>query len=98
MVRRRATTAGIHSIASRAERSPSPISCGGTWQSTDAARAGARRQGHVRRFMPPERRDDPNIQDVHRLAQCAERPQVFGAAPHGVSAPPTARRARGITR
>ena len=33
-------------------------------------------------FMPPERREDPNIQDVHRLAQCASRPEVFWAQHH----------------
>jgi hypothetical protein len=59
------------------------ISCGGTWQSADG---GASWQlagkGMYAEFMPPERRDDPNIQDVHRLAQCASRPEVFWAQHH----------------
>src|SRR2546430_5949043 len=33
-------------------------------------------------FMPPERRDDPNIQDPHRIVQCASRPDVFWAQHH----------------
>jgi hypothetical protein len=32
--------------------------------------------------MPPEQRDNPNIQDVHRLAQCAARPEVLYAQHH----------------
>jgi photosystem II stability/assembly factor-like uncharacterized protein len=34
-------------------------------------------------FMPPERREDPNIQDVHRLSQCVENPDVMWVQHHG---------------
>src|SRR5260221_8240560 len=71
---------GIHSICSEGGKITIAISCGGTWQSADGAKswqlAG---KGMYAEFMPPERRDDPNIQDVHRLAQCAAKPEVFWA-------------------
>jgi hypothetical protein len=78
---------GIHSIClgsgKDAGKITIAISCGGTWQSADG---GASWQlagkGMYAEFMPPERRDDPNIQDVHRLAQCAARPEVFWAQHH----------------
>jgi hypothetical protein len=74
---------GIHSICLDGKKVTIAISCGGTWQSADG---GASWQlagkGMYAEFMPPERRDDPNIQDVHRLAQCASRPEVFWAQHH----------------
>jgi hypothetical protein len=74
---------GIHSICLEGGRLTVAISCGGTWQSSDGGAswrlAG---KGMYAEFMPPERRDDPNIQDVHRLAQCAARPEVFWAQHH----------------
>ena len=33
--------------------------------------------------MPPERRYDGNIQDVHRIAACAAQPDVLWAQHHG---------------
>ncbi len=74
---------GIHSICSEGGKITVAISCGGTWQSADGGKswqlAG---KGMYAEFMPPERRDDPNIQDVHRLAQCAAKPEVFWAQHH----------------
>jgi hypothetical protein len=34
-------------------------------------------------YMPPGQEENPNIQDVHRLAQCAAKPQVMWAQHHG---------------
>jgi hypothetical protein len=74
---------GIHSICLNGKQITIAISCGGTWQSADG---GASWQlagrGMYAEFMPPERRDDPNIQDVHRLAQCPSQPEVFWAQHH----------------
>ena len=74
---------GIHSICLEGGKITLAISCGGTWQSADGGAswrlAG---KGMYAEFMPPERRDDPNIQDVHRLAQCAAQPGVFWAQHH----------------
>jgi photosystem II stability/assembly factor-like uncharacterized protein len=34
-------------------------------------------------FMPPERREDPNIQDPHRVVHCAANPEVLWCQHHG---------------
>jgi len=50
--------------------------CGATWANTsDGFDAGA--------YMPPERRHDGNVQDVHRLSACAAQPDVIWAQHHG---------------
>jgi hypothetical protein len=33
-------------------------------------------------YMPPERREEPIVQDVHRLARCAARPEVVWCQHH----------------
>lgn len=79
--------AGIHSIL------PDPrdathltvaISCGGVWQTRDG---GASWQvtttGMVAEYMPPERAEDPNIQDPHCVVQCAAQPDVLWCQHHG---------------
>ena len=33
-------------------------------------------------YMPPERREDPIAQDVHRLARCAARPEIMWCQHH----------------
>jgi hypothetical protein len=78
--------AGIHSIAVD-PRDPDhvtiAISCGGVWQTRDGGKTWANTsRGMVADFMPPERRDDGNIQDVHRMVQCAAQPDVLWAQNH----------------
>ena len=74
---------GIHSICLNGQRITVAISCGGVWQSADAGRSWQlAAQGLYAEFMPPERRMDQNIQDVHRLAQSPSRPEVFYAQHH----------------
>src|ERR1700682_1157485 len=71
---------GIHSICIHKDRIIIGISCGGVWQSND--RGGSWRlagEGMHAEYMPPERREDPNIQDPHRVVQCAARPDVLYA-------------------
>ena len=59
------------------------ICCGGVWQSGDAgARWEVSAAGMKADFMPPERADDPNIQDPHRMVQCAADPDVLWVQHH----------------
>ncbi len=80
--------AGIHSILvdpRDADHVTIAISCAGVWQTRDAGRtwrntsegfdAGA--------YMPPERRFDGNVQDVHRISACAAQPDTVWAQHHG---------------
>jgi len=77
---------GIHSVCidpRDARRITVGISCGGVWQTRDGGaswRLAAK--GMYAEFMPPERREDPNIQDPHRVVQCARQPEVFWAQHH----------------
>jgi hypothetical protein len=34
-------------------------------------------------YMPPEQQSNANIQDVHRMARCAARPEVVWVQHHG---------------
>jgi photosystem II stability/assembly factor-like uncharacterized protein len=77
---------GIHSICvdpRDARHVTIGISCGGVWQTSDRGAtwklAGA---GMHAEYMPPDKREDPNIQDPHRLAQCAAEPDVIWAQHH----------------
>lgn len=77
---------GIHSIAvdpRDADRVALAVSCGGVWQTRDGGKTWANTsRGMVADFMPPERQDDGNIQDVHRMVQCAAQPGVLWAQNH----------------
>lgn len=77
---------GIHSICidPRDERRIAlGISCGGVWQTRDGGVTWAlAAQGMRAAYMPPERGDDQNIQDPHRVVQCASRPDVLWAQHH----------------
>ncbi|WP_048438641.1 hypothetical protein [Caenimonas sp. SL110] len=78
---------GIHSIIvdpRNANHVSIGISCGGVWQTFDGGATWANTSvGMVADFMPPERREDPNIQDVHCLAQCVADPDVLWMQHHG---------------
>lgn len=51
------------------------ISCGGVWMTRDGGATWFNHGTGLRAdFMPPDQQFDPNIQDVHRLAQCASHP------------------------
>src|SRR6266446_5344392 len=77
---------GIHSICidpRDSRRITLGISCGGAWQTRDGGETwNIASHGMYAEFMPPERRNDPNIQDPHRIVQCASRPDVFWAQHH----------------
>ncbi len=79
--------AGIHSILvdpRDANHVTIAVSCAGVWQTRDGGESWTNTsKGMVADFMPPERREDPNIQDVHRLDQCAATPDVMWVQHHG---------------
>jgi photosystem II stability/assembly factor-like uncharacterized protein len=59
------------------------VSCGGVWTTSDAGetwRLGGK--GIYAEFVPPERRDDPRIQDVHRIVQCHAAPETLWCQHH----------------
>ncbi len=59
------------------------VSCGGVWVSEDAGaswRISA--QGMYAEYMPPQRRHDQAIQDVHRMVQCPASPDALWAQHH----------------
>ena len=79
--------AGIHSILLDPRDSSHvtvAISCGGVWQTRDGGASWTNTSaGMVAEFMPPERREDPNIQDPHRIDQCLAHPDVLWCQHHG---------------
>ncbi|WP_119305177.1 WD40/YVTN/BNR-like repeat-containing protein [Dongia deserti] len=59
------------------------ISCGGVWRSEDAGASWVcRSKGLFAEYMPPERREDPAIQDPHRIVQCRDQPGHFWCQHH----------------
>jgi hypothetical protein len=77
---------GIHSIAVDPRNSRHVfvgVSCGGAWGTHDDGKTWeVRAKGMVAEYMPPERRDDPSIQDPHRVAVCAAQPDVMWTQHH----------------
>lgn len=77
---------GIHSICvdPRDNRHVTlGVSCGGVWSTFDAGESWeCRARGMRAAYMPPQRQDDPNIQDPHRIAQCASHPDVMWVQHH----------------
>ncbi len=69
---------GIHSICVDPRDSRTlriAISCGGVWKSTDGGSSWAlTSKGLFAEYMPPEERENPNIQDPHRMRQCPAEP------------------------
>jgi hypothetical protein len=79
-------TPGVHSVCLD-PRDPDTlrvaVSCGGVWRSDDdGATWRPTGDGLFAEYMPPDRRGDPTIQDVHRLAQCPAAPDRLYAQHH----------------
>lgn len=79
--------AGIHSIVVDPRDDAHvtlAISCGGVWQTLDQGRTWTNTSEGMDAggYMPPERRYDGNIQDVHRISACAAQPDVLWAQHH----------------
>jgi hypothetical protein len=77
---------GIHSVCVD-PRDPARlavgVSCGGVWASDDAGDSWeCRATGMWAAYMPPDRRDDPTIQDPHRVVRCRAEPDCLWAQHH----------------
>ncbi|HXS42326.1 MAG TPA: sialidase family protein [Stellaceae bacterium] len=77
---------GIHSLLID-PRDPSDVRIGistaGVWASQDAGASWQLiNRGMYAEYMPPELREDPISQDVHRLARCAAKPEVMWCQHH----------------
>ncbi len=77
---------GIHSIVvdpRDSARVGVGVSCGGFWVSEDGGQSWeCRTRGMYAAYMPPERREAPEIQDPHRVAHCANSPDVLWVQHH----------------
>jgi hypothetical protein len=76
---------GIHSICANpkdANELVVGVSCGGAWRTRDGGESWEVTQGMFAEYMPPERREDPSIQDPHMLARCAAHPDRLWAQHH----------------
>jgi hypothetical protein len=77
---------GIHSVLVD-PRDPADIRIGvstaGVWASTDTGASWQLiNRGMYAEYMPPQRRDDPIVQDVHQLARCAGHPEIIWCQHH----------------
>lgn len=77
---------GIHSICVD-PRDPAQlrvaISTGGVWSSSDEGASWAQTaHGMIARYMPEAQQREPNSQDVHRMVQSRDMPDVFWAQHH----------------
>ncbi len=77
---------GIHSL-SVDPRDPrrllAGVSCGGAWLTQDGGESwSVASKGMFAAYMPPVKRDDPAIQDPHRIVRCAGSPDVLWAQHH----------------
>lgn len=77
---------GIHSICidpRDSRRITVAVSTGGVWQTRDGAETWhCRAAGMYAEYMPPELREEPNAQDVHRIVACRSNPDVMWAQHH----------------
>jgi photosystem II stability/assembly factor-like uncharacterized protein len=78
--------AGIHTVLvdpRDARHLTLAISCGGVWQTRDGGASWALTAAGMRAdYMPEESAYDENIQDVHRMVQCAAQPDVLWVQHH----------------
>lgn len=77
---------GLHSVCphpTRAEENLVAVSCGGVWATQDDGGSWApRTRGLWADFMPPERAEDPAIQDPHLVRRCTAVPEVLWCQHH----------------
>ncbi|HVC55297.1 MAG TPA: hypothetical protein VND95_05045 [Stellaceae bacterium] len=59
------------------------VSIAGVWASRDGGASWRLiNRGMYNEYMPPERREDPITQDIHRLARCAAHPDILWCQHH----------------
>jgi hypothetical protein len=77
---------GIHSICPHPKNRNEllvGVSCGGVWQTQDGGESWqVTSHGMFAEYMPPERREDPNIQDPHMVVRCRARPERLWSQHH----------------
>jgi len=77
---------GIHSICVDPRDSRHltvGVSCGGVWVTRNGGETwDCKTRGMYAEYMPEERREDPDIQDPHRIVQCTAAPDVLWAQHH----------------
>ncbi len=77
---------GIHSVIvdpRNSRRVLAGVSCGGVWiTENEGASWRVTTKGMFAEYMPPERREDPSIQDPHRLVHCPAAPNVLWVQHH----------------
>lgn len=79
-------TPGIHSICVDPRDSKhvlAGVSTGGVWRTRDGGASWEiSARGMRAAYMPPERAEDQNMQDVHCIVQCAAAPEVYWCQHH----------------
>lgn len=77
---------GIHSVLVDPRDSrhvTAAVSTGGLWQTHDGGETWRQTaHGMQADYMPPERREEPNAQDPHRVVQCADAPDTLWTQHH----------------
>lgn len=77
---------GIHSICvdpRDPRRVLAGVSCGGAWLTEDGGESwSVAPRGMIAAYMPPEQRENPVIQDPHRIVRCQGAPDVLWAQHH----------------
>jgi hypothetical protein len=77
---------GIHSVSvdpRNANHVLVGVSCGGAWATEDdGATWQCRAKGMFAEYMPPARREDPSIQDPHRIVACRAQPDALWTQHH----------------
>ena len=81
--------AGIHSIVVDPRDSRHllvAVSTGGVWESHDGGDTWAvRTKGMFAAYMPPDQREHPILQDVHRMVACRSRPDAMWVQHHNAT-------------
>ncbi|HYI01825.1 exo-alpha-sialidase [Hyalangium sp.] len=77
---------GIHSICPHPKNAKElliGVSCGGVWRTLDGGASWeVTSHGMFAEYMPPERREDPVIQDPHMVSRCAAHPDRLWSQHH----------------
>ncbi len=77
---------GIHSVTvdpRDSNRLVLGVSCGGVWETLDGGMSwDLRADGMWAEYMPPDRKNDPTIQDPHRIARCDAHPDAMWVQHH----------------
>jgi hypothetical protein len=77
---------GIHSICvdpRDSRRVTIGISCGGVWVTHDGGASwDCQADGIWSAYTPPDQKENPNLQDVHRVVQCRSNPDILWAQHH----------------